>query len=425
MCVRARARVRACLHACVRVCMYLLYVQDGVSPYSMAMDGDSEEMKSYIIKYIQDKHLSLPDVTSKKSGKLAKTSTVSHPVIPRHYGASEDEADDGGIHPVIPKGNVKVGGGNSSIRTLMTMSEEIQAAQQEVMAHKLTSVLEAASSTGPTPTRDTRTRPMRKESFRDLKPSGPPRASSPPAETPMFNFKSPPPPGPPPEIKPDAPATKDEEGDDSRPSPDGEEKGPLSQEVSDWFASPKDEAEIENRAAGETTAGNPSSRLSWPSDDDTVVAGMTASDFADGKVKVKRSKRRKLQHQVPRYKIMPVYQPVMTPYGYMLAQTVMPVPVKDGARGQKSSTFNKSRPPRSGNSSDGSSDGAPTPSKPDPSRRHMKRKDSGRLPVSPISMPSSLAKSLASVNEAFDEDEEEAEEEEEGMVREILLLCPT
>eukprot|EP00117_Sycon_ciliatum_P043707 scpid11649/ scgid31614/ Espin; Autosomal recessive deafness type 36 protein; Ectoplasmic specialization protein len=395
---------------------------DGISPYSLAMECAAEDMGDYIMKYIKDKRLTIPAMAKKPgSSSSSQSAHVIHPTIPR----STAEEGDGDDHPIIPKGSGFPGGSGKGIRTLTTITAEIQAAQQEVMAHRLTSVKEAGS--GP-PVTDNRTRPMRQTSFKDLRPAA---AFVPEA-----------PPAPPPDLLADTVEGTEENGPshhreqsqdhaDSRPSPDGEEKGPLSQEVNDWFTSPAAEEEAAKNIAAEsdTMPAEGNGGLAWQSEDGSGNAPATPSGHGEqrrARGGGGRSKRRKLQQQVPHYEYMPVYQPVMTPYGYMLAQTVMPMPVakdarRSSARGKSPGGFNRTKSPKSAG---GSGPGSPSDSAASsdsgivpPERRKVQRKDSGRLPLFATGVtPNSMAamKSLASVNETFLEEDEEEENEDTG-----------
>lgn len=356
------------------------------------MEHNDPSVKDFVIEYIRTNHLTPPDPVQ--------------PLIPTSSSSIYENVH----HPVIPRTSSKssVAQNGASVRTLHTLSQEIEAAQQEVMDHKLSSALEAVASGS----QSIRQRPQRQPSFKALKL---------PIDHSPRKLDAPiPPPAPPSDAM--LPTGTNGAADDeplalpklissSRDEPDGQEHGTLHREVDSWFSDSPHKSRrqsADESAAAQLSGQHRQSQQrhapnSWYSSDDAQdsnLPAMAASQLLSGKPQQRRKSRPRnmAARGGPRYHYMPVYQPVLTPYGYMLAQTMMPVPVYNRPRRTSVNRFSNRQSSTKGDSTPGSGGGS--------GGRHVSRKDSGR--TRPTSPPLSKAisqsiNSLASLDEEVED----------------------
>ena len=303
--------------------------QDDTSPYSLALNHEDSELKKFVLDYIRYNRLTAPNTAGNKS---AGNQDMMHPLIPTSGKKGGDVTS--------PK--------KEEVRTLDTLSREILAAQQEVMAHQLSTALEAVAASD---AQDTRRRPARQRSFKEALPAdGPKRRTSgdtlaaglaaasaavepviPPTspELPELTVSSP--------DSAAAPADMALPGDgdvtfavpeptedvamttEDRHEPEGQEHGYSLHEVNDWFSGKKKASDDADGESAKPIDLQKQAVNAWySSDGDSTLPKETRQ---------KPSRRSRRASIAPRYHYMPVYQPVLTPYGYMLTQSLMPVPI--------------------------------------------------------------------------------------------------
>lgn len=380
-------------------------LQDGTSPYSLAMAQQDSEIKDYVQEHVRTRRLKPPVGQLPLSSEwddvvYHPVSPTSHPSVPatgsqQRSGSKPSPGTDGGAAAAAASASGGASAKRSTVQTLDSQGDEIRVAQQQVMAHHLSTALEAVSEQQSSEAkRPTRKRSMHVEAATAdpnlrhgetaaaalaFKASRSPKASTaaPAAAASGSDWTdrpivhkidavdhAVPPESDSEDNKSDTPGAMMRSED--RRDPDGQEHG--SPGVDSWFADTKgreragtisdrppmplpvngsiDDPDIDAREEDEEeTPQNRHIRstTSWYSSDGDMPTSAQYRDHKSHRKSGRHSKKHGIRSGRPMsMKLMPVFQPMMTPYGPMMTQTFMPVPA-GAVKGHKRSRKTRSK----------------------------------------------------------------------------------